>query len=241
MTQLVYTNSTELLFAALTLYHLRTVERLWGSRKFLSFILLLYPWTSILPPLILALIIRPLSFGHLNYLPAGPTPLLFALLAQWHAATPSTYTYKLGTTSSAPSPNQPSSTAPPEQPSSSSPTLTLTLTSKTTSYVVPAQLALSQFPHTLLAALVGWAAGIAYRNELLPFTSWRVPGWVLGRSGSGSAAAAAAAGVDQLRRRLEAEARADASAVDRGGPLQQPRRRTLGGLLRDQFLGGGGR
>lgn len=32
--QMLYTNSAELLFAAVTLYHLRVVERLWGSRKF---------------------------------------------------------------------------------------------------------------------------------------------------------------------------------------------------------------
>lgn len=31
---LVYTNSTEVLFAAMTLYQLRVIERLWGSRKF---------------------------------------------------------------------------------------------------------------------------------------------------------------------------------------------------------------
>lgn len=32
--QLAYTNSTEVLFAAMTFYQLRCVERLWGSRKF---------------------------------------------------------------------------------------------------------------------------------------------------------------------------------------------------------------
>jgi membrane associated rhomboid family serine protease len=32
--QLCYTNSTEVLFAAMALYQLRVVERLWGSRKF---------------------------------------------------------------------------------------------------------------------------------------------------------------------------------------------------------------
>ena len=32
--QLCYTNSTELLFAAMTIYHMRIIERLWGSRKF---------------------------------------------------------------------------------------------------------------------------------------------------------------------------------------------------------------
>ena len=32
--QTCYTNSTELLFAAMAIYHLRIIERLWGSRKF---------------------------------------------------------------------------------------------------------------------------------------------------------------------------------------------------------------
>lgn len=32
--QTCYTNSTELLFAAMSLYHMRIIERLWGSRKF---------------------------------------------------------------------------------------------------------------------------------------------------------------------------------------------------------------
>lgn len=32
--QLCYTNSTEVLFAAMTVYQLRVIERLWGSRKF---------------------------------------------------------------------------------------------------------------------------------------------------------------------------------------------------------------
>lgn len=32
--ELCYTNSTEVLFAAMTLYNMRVIERLWGSRKF---------------------------------------------------------------------------------------------------------------------------------------------------------------------------------------------------------------
>lgn len=32
--QTCYTNSTELLFAAMSIYHIRIIERLWGSRKF---------------------------------------------------------------------------------------------------------------------------------------------------------------------------------------------------------------
>jgi len=45
-----YTNSTEVLFAACTLYQLRVVERLWGTRKFAvcRYCPLLY---SITPPI----------------------------------------------------------------------------------------------------------------------------------------------------------------------------------------------
>ena len=32
--QLCYTNSTEVLFASMTLYQMRIVERMWGSRKY---------------------------------------------------------------------------------------------------------------------------------------------------------------------------------------------------------------
>lgn len=32
--QACFANSTEVLFAAMTFYHLRVIERLWGSRKF---------------------------------------------------------------------------------------------------------------------------------------------------------------------------------------------------------------
>ena len=32
--QLCYTNSSEVLFGAMTLYHMRTIERMWGSRKY---------------------------------------------------------------------------------------------------------------------------------------------------------------------------------------------------------------
>ncbi len=32
--QLCYTNSSEVLFACMTLYHMRVIERMWGSRKY---------------------------------------------------------------------------------------------------------------------------------------------------------------------------------------------------------------
>ena len=159
-----------------------------------SFILLVLPFTLILPPLVLTGL-RLLTFGRLNYLPAGPTSLLFALLAQYHAAIPSLYTYRIGTASPTPDPPQ-------------IPSATITLSSKSTNYLLPIQLALSQFPSSILPAAIGWFIGNAYRNEILPGTSWRVPGWLVGQTSKRDARR-----VEALRRRLE-ESDAVATGVE---------------------------
>ncbi|KAH0305921.1 hypothetical protein KCU84_g14889, partial [Aureobasidium melanogenum] len=207
---LVYTNSTEVLFSAMTLYQLRIIERLWGSRKFASFILATLPYTVLLPPLLLVLIIRPLSFYNINYLPAGPTAIVFALLAQYHAAIPYMYKYQLSATDS---------------PHSSS---AINLTSKSTSYLLPLQLALSQLPGSAIVAAVGWLVGYAYRREILPgVATWRIPDLSAGKRERER--------FEGLRRRMEGEAAtASGSRVEEsdGG-----RRRTIGGQLLDQFRG----
>ncbi|KAI9788287.1 MAG: hypothetical protein M1835_002369 [Candelina submexicana] len=177
-----YTNSTEVLFGAMTAYHLRIIERLWGTHKFISFIISTLPYTALLPPLVLALILRPLSLNTLNYLPAGPTPIFFALLAQYHAAIPHVYKYRLTTSSS--------TTFPPSG---------LIFSDKSISYLLTAQLALSQVPGSLISAVVGWCIGYAWRNEILPGTAqWRVPSWILQKKGR-------VEDYEGLRRRLEDE------------------------------------
>ncbi|PSN61035.1 hypothetical protein BS50DRAFT_445196, partial [Corynespora cassiicola Philippines] len=178
--QLCFTNSTEVLFAVLSLYNLRVIERLWGSRKFASFLLSTLPFTTLLPPLILTLVLRPLTFGRINHLPAGPTSLIFALLANYYAAIPYTYRYKLAPYGAGPSSSSLSSSSG-SQTATSIWARSLTFTSKSTSYLAPLQLALSQMPGSLLAAAVGWAVGTAYRREALPWaSSYRVPGWMVG-------------------------------------------------------------
>ncbi|KAH0290939.1 hypothetical protein M436DRAFT_36571 [Aureobasidium namibiae CBS 147.97] len=207
---LVYTNSTEVLFAAMILYQLRVIERLWGSRKFASFLLSTLPYTVLLPPLLLILIIRPLSFYNINYLPAGPTAFVFALLAQYHAAIPYMYKYQLSASDS---------------PQSSS---AINLTSKSTSYLLPLQLALSQLPGSAIVAAVGWLVGYAYRRDILPgAAAWRIPDLSAGKRERER--------FEGLRRRMEGEAAtASGSRVEEsdGG-----RRRTIGGQLLDQFRG----
>jgi hypothetical protein len=139
-------------------------------------------------------LLRLFGLGRHTYIPAGPTPLLFAILAQYHATVPYSYRFKVGVHSGG---------------DINSDSGTIALTSKSTSYILPLQLALSQFPYALAPALVGWVIGYGYRWELLPGSSWRIPEWATGQSirvrpsGTGS------------RRALD-EASADSSGVDAG-------------------------
>lgn len=181
-----------------------------------TFVLTTLPYTTLLPPLLLALFLRPLSLNNLNYLPSGPTAAIFALLAQYHAAIPHVFRYRIGTTSTStstsssnatintPSPSsntqsqtQPASTSKPTN--TTTPSLTLLFSDKSTTYIIAVQLALSQFPSMLLPAVVGWVVGVAWRTELLPGLSpssngFRVPAWIVGeqerrgrsRAGAGS-------------------------------------------------------
>ncbi|KAJ5972143.1 uncharacterized protein N7479_002061 [Penicillium vulpinum] len=235
-----FTNSTEALFAAMLVYHLRVVERAWGKRKMATFLLTTLPYTTLLPPILLAFAIRPLSLGNLNYLPSGPTATIFALLAQYHATIPSIYRYRIGSTSSPTTTDNNTSndssadnTAQASQPKPRTPSLSLLLSDKSTTYVVAAQLALSQFPAMLLPSALGWIVGVAWRADLLPglssaSTGFRVPAWVVGekerRGGSGSGSSGAERErYEDLRRRLEGEVAASASGLE--GSSGQAQRR----------------
>lgn len=169
--------------------------------------------------MLLALIARPISFNKINYLPAGPTPLIFAILAQYYGAIPHVYKYRIAT-SAAPPVNEPFQG--------------FTFSDKSYVYLLALQLSLSQFPGSLLAAFVGWAVGHSYRNEVLPgvATRWRLPGWLVGVKGKRRE------DFEGLRRRLEGENTAAATGSDgrTGGVVG---RRTLGRQFLDQFRGPG--
>ncbi|KAJ1325069.1 ubiquitin-associated domain-containing protein 2 [Microdochium nivale] len=218
--ELCYSNSSEVLFAAMALYNMRMVERFWGPRKFASFVFATYLLTSIATPLLLALLMRPLTFGLLNYLPAGPTPIVFAVMAQYHAMIPHTYQYKIATSISAENDNQ-----------------GITLSDKSYRYLLAAQLALSQWPGSVLAALMGWLVGYSWRMEILPrrLTRWRLPGWVLGVR-----APRRNEEFEGLRRRMEGDAAsATTTGAQAGGDAADGgRRRTMGQQFMDQFRGG---
>jgi len=190
--QTIYANAGELLFATLLLYHLRLVERMFGSRKFLSLVVYAFILTSVAAPSVLG-IGWVLTGGHWNYLPPGPTPLLFALLAQYHAAIPTCYKFTV---------LLPGGTDVPE----------LTLSDKWYVYLLASQLALCQPPGSVLAAAVGWVVGYAWRLDLLPKSRWRVGRWAVKMMGG----EAGGREYEGLRRRLrggEEEARENRSIM----------------------------
>jgi len=220
--QLCYTNSSEVLFAAMALYNLRVVEQQWGSRKYASFILVSGLLTSVIPPVILTGILRPLSWGIFDFLPAGPTPIIFAVLAQYHAMVPHIYQYKVALSTSAPTSND-------DAPG-------VTFSDKSTKYFMALQLALFQWPGSLLGAGIGWLVGQAWRSELLPgaLTRWRVPGWVVGIRGLKSSDR-----FEGMRRRLESEGASTgtASGAQQQGGGDGNRRRTMAQQLLDEARG----
>ena len=189
--------------------------------------------TSVLPPVLLTFVVRPLTLGLFNYLPAGPTPIVFAILAQYHAMVPHLYKYKVATSTT---------------PRSDGSYQGLTFSDKSYRYVLAGQLALAQWPGSLLGALTGWVVGYAWRMEALPrsLTRWRVPGWVVGLR-----APRRSEEFEGMRRRLEVEGEGAGigapSAATAGGVQSQGqaaegaegagRRRTMGQQIMDQFRG----
>jgi len=220
---LAYTSSTTVLFSSMTLYQLRSIERLWGSRKFASFVLSTLPYTTLLPPLALILL-HILSFGRINTLPSGPTAIVFALLAQYHAAIPYVYKYNISAPIPSPATNGQAQTQANQG---------AILTSKATSYLLPLQLALSQLPGSAIAAAIGWFVGYAYRLDLLPgAATWRVPDLAGKRKERER--------FEGLRRRMEGEVGGQGTGTDAGGDgaaVAGARRRGVAGQILDQFRG----
>jgi len=193
-----------------------------GTRLFYlrqqSFILLTACLAAVVTPA-LTFLLRPLTLGLINYVPAGPTGIVFAILAQYHAMIPHIYKYRLALSTSAPNDNH---------------FVGLTFSDKSYRYLLALQLALFQWPGSLLAAAVGWVVGHAWRNGVLPgsLTTWRVPGWMVGIRGPKRTEE-----FEGLRRRLEGENSAAATGMQTLGQEATGRRRTTRQQLFDQFRG----
>jgi hypothetical protein len=148
----------------------------------------------------------------MNYLPPGPTPIIFAALAQYHASIPGIYKFKLLTTSS-------SADGDADAPG-------ITLSDKFYVYFLSAQLALCQPPGSMLSAAVGWVVGYAWRMDLLPKSKWRLPSWLFTDSQAGE--------FETLRRRLRDQDGVTTGATQTAVPTAP---RPLVRQVLDQFRG----
>ena len=177
-----------------------------------SFVLAVLPYTTFVPLAVLYAA-NLLSWGTVDRIPSGMTAILWALVAQWHAAVPYAYRYRVSAPTPVRKPANSSSSAGTsieagsESASEENEDVGILLTSKSLSYLPPLQLAFSALPGSLIPAAIGWCVGYAWRWELLPFprsTNWRIPqrAWkLLGGSGT-SQTAAGEARVEDLRRRM---------------------------------------
>ncbi|KAG0260185.1 hypothetical protein DFQ27_003664 [Actinomortierella ambigua] len=86
-----FSNSTEVLFGGFIFYHLRVIERLYGSGKYTAFLLVTVVMVTLLE---LAALVSGHTLG-LNVIPAGPFGVLFAALYQYSSVIPSTYEFKV--------------------------------------------------------------------------------------------------------------------------------------------------
>ncbi|KAG2174797.1 hypothetical protein INT43_005859 [Umbelopsis isabellina] len=91
VSHLAFANSSDLLFGGLIVYHMRVVERQFGTPKYVAFIAISWVLSTLLE--IGALVM--LSKLGLRSIPAGPFAILFAMLYQYHRIIPSTYKFKI--------------------------------------------------------------------------------------------------------------------------------------------------
>lgn len=229
---IAHTSSSTLLFTCVLLYQLRVLERLYSSRKYASLLLMTAPLTAI-ATVATAILVKAVSGGRWNYVPAGFTAQVFVLLAQYVESTPVMWTVRVqlgdfGPTNSSNGPgnNDGDSTkaGSAEQKTDDDDSgggLALWLSDKWTTYLLAGQLACAHLPYSLLPAAVGWVIGKAYRREVLPsgLMRWRIPRRVWTFVGGEGGAGRDREMVESLRRRLreeEARGSGQASGVDGG-------------------------
>jgi len=140
-----FSSSSDVFIAELLLYNAGVeIERQFGSVKFASFALVA-TLTSIILEFISLLLFSRLG---LNYIPSGPSALIFAILYQYWRLIPSAYEFRI---------------------------FGLSLSNKSFVYVLGLQLAVSYMPGSIAVALIGILSGQIYRSELAGLKFYRLP------------------------------------------------------------------
>lgn len=137
-----------------------------GSRKYLSYLILIYTFSLFLIPATLALLsylpfLAPVFYKLSSaYIPPGSTSLIFATLVLYKHLIPPVYKFQI----------TPGSTP-----------FTITLSDKALVYVVAADLLLLGFPGSLAPAACGWVLGNLVFFQVVPGKNWRIPTFGLGK------------------------------------------------------------
>ncbi|CAE7214099.1 unnamed protein product [Rhizoctonia solani] len=147
--QLAFINSSELLLGQIMFYNVAVgIERTFGSHKYFSFLVAAALVSTLLNFSSLLALYR---FG-LNYIPAGPVAIIFAILYQYERIVPSAYNFRI---------------------------LGITMSNKTFTYLTAFPIIISHMPGSILVALTGLATGALYRSDITNLKSYRAPPWVV--------------------------------------------------------------
>ncbi|RPD66887.1 hypothetical protein L226DRAFT_608168 [Lentinus tigrinus ALCF2SS1-7] len=142
-------SSSDLLLTELLLYNVGIpIERAFGGVKYTSFFVISAVTTILVSFLALLLAqITPVTRSLLNNIPPGPVAIMFALVYQYMRLVPSAYHFRI---------------------------FGVGMSDKIWVYAVAVQLAVAQFPVTLLPTAIGLLVGYLYRSDFLQLKSWRI-------------------------------------------------------------------
>ncbi|KAI9184079.1 hypothetical protein H9P43_003132 [Blastocladiella emersonii ATCC 22665] len=144
-THAVFATNWEVLCGGLLAYHYRTLERLYGTRKYCAFVFVTTTFATLLEVTIM-LLLR--SYGGPNTLASGPYAFLFAKLYLYQHKVPDNDRFRV---------------------------LGVTLSQRFFTYALAMQLLLAVWPASLLPAACGYVAGAAYMANLAGVQAWRFP------------------------------------------------------------------
>ncbi|KAJ7094425.1 hypothetical protein C8R44DRAFT_386070 [Mycena epipterygia] len=145
---LAFSSSSELFIAEILLYNIGVpIERQFGTLKFASFSVISTLLATLLEFISLILFHR----AGLNYIPSGPSTLIFSIIYQYSRIVPSAYSFRI---------------------------FGLPLTNKSFTYVFAIQLAIGHLPGSAAAAFIGILTSQIYRSDLANLKGYRIPPWL---------------------------------------------------------------
>ncbi|BGP05321.1 hypothetical protein JCM10049v2_001126 [Rhodotorula toruloides] len=145
----VYANSAELLLGTLLLWQTSAeVERLFGTRKFASFLVVTTALSTAATAVTLLLGAR-LTRGQFNFFPSGPFAATAAILYQSHRLVPPLYHFRLFHP-------------------------LLTFSNRFAIYLLAALLFTSNLPSSAILCLIGITSSLAYTSDFLSMRRYRI-------------------------------------------------------------------